>query len=67
MMPNASKELIDLLYKLLAYDPAERITAKEALRHEYFSDITTEKFRTTIFGAHTGGSIGKQVDHDDTP
>lgn len=39
LLPNASKELIDLLYKLLAYDPAERITAKEALNHEYFSDI----------------------------
>lgn len=28
LLPSASKELIDLLYKLLAYDPAERITAK---------------------------------------
>lgn len=36
------------------------------MRHEYFSDVATEKFRTTIFGMHTG-SIGKQVDHDDTP
>lgn len=28
LLPNGSKELIDLLYKLLAYDPTERITAK---------------------------------------
>ena len=28
LMPNASRELIDLLTKMLAYDPAERITAK---------------------------------------
>lgn len=28
LLPNAPKDLIDLLYKLLAYDPAERITAQ---------------------------------------
>lgn len=33
LLPNGPKELIDILYKLLAYDPAERITAKEALNH----------------------------------
>ena len=33
LMPNGPKELIDLLYKLLAYDPTERITTKESLKH----------------------------------
>ena len=28
LLPSGSKELIDLLHKLLAYDPQERITAK---------------------------------------
>lgn len=28
LLPNASKDLIDLLYKLLAYDPQDRISAK---------------------------------------
>ncbi|KAH6559449.1 hypothetical protein KP509_1Z008500 [Ceratopteris richardii] len=30
--------LIDLLQGLLKFDPAERLTAKEALRHPFFSD-----------------------------
>jgi serine/threonine protein kinase len=28
-----------LLYKLLAYDPLKRITADEALKHEYFREL----------------------------
>ncbi len=33
LLPNGSRDLIDLLQKMLAYDPADRITAKEALKH----------------------------------
>lgn len=28
LLPNGPSSLVDLLYKLLAYDPADRITAK---------------------------------------
>lgn len=34
---------IDLLNKLLDYDPEKRITAEEALQHEYFADIITKE------------------------
>lgn len=37
--PNASSEAIDLLQKMLKFDPGKRITASEALRHPYFSEI----------------------------
>jgi cell division cycle 2-like protein len=29
---------LDLLSKLLTYDPSKRITAEEALKHPYFSE-----------------------------
>ena len=35
----ANKEAIDLLEKMLVYDPSDRITAKEALKHPYFDRI----------------------------
>lgn len=35
-------DLKDLLLKLLAYDPLERITAEDALKHEYFSQFTSQ-------------------------
>ncbi|KAG2972198.1 hypothetical protein PC118_g15807 [Phytophthora cactorum] len=34
----ASEDALDLLSKLLKYNPAERITAAEALKHLYFSN-----------------------------
>ena len=37
--PSAKSEAIDLLNKLLEFNPYYRITAKEALRHPYFNDI----------------------------
>jgi mitogen-activated protein kinase 1/3 len=35
LFPGASAEAIDLLKRLLAFDPAKRITAKEVLNHPY--------------------------------
>lgn len=67
MLPNASRQLIDLLQRLLAYDPQERITAKEALRHQYFADVAEQKFRSTIFAPPTSISKGKHNNNDETP
>ncbi|RLN46409.1 hypothetical protein BBJ29_006222 [Phytophthora kernoviae] len=37
----ASEDALDLLSKLLKYNPGERITATEALKHPYFSNSPT--------------------------
>ena len=37
--PDASPLAIDLLSKLLAFNPKKRITVSEAIRHEYFKKI----------------------------
>jgi renal tumor antigen len=39
LIPHAAPEAVDLIVKLLKYDAAERITAREAMRHPYFKDI----------------------------
>ena len=36
---NASKEAIDLLEKMLVFDPRKRITAAQALQHEYLAAL----------------------------
>lgn len=37
--PRATPEALDLLDKMLAFDPEDRITMEEALEHSYFSSL----------------------------
>eukprot|EP01027_Heterolobosea_sp_BB2_P018366 GEZU01025886.1.p1 GENE.GEZU01025886.1~~GEZU01025886.1.p1 ORF type:complete len:456 (+),score=56.72 GEZU01025886.1:193-1560(+) len=39
MLPHASPECLDLMHKMLAYNPDDRITARQALQHPYFRDL----------------------------
>lgn len=36
LLPYASEELADFLSKTIVYDPKNRLTAEEALKHPYF-------------------------------
>ncbi|KFM59102.1 Cyclin-dependent kinase 4, partial [Stegodyphus mimosarum] len=39
VVPEISKEGIDLLQKMLTFDPLKRISAKDAMNHDFFSDF----------------------------
>ncbi|KAL9272627.1 Mitogen-activated protein kinase 3-like protein [Drosera capensis] len=41
MYPGADPLAIDLLKKMLTFDPSKRITAKEALNHPYFNGLNS--------------------------
>ncbi|KAK2718713.1 hypothetical protein QYM36_005894 [Artemia franciscana] len=47
-IPALDTDGLDLLLKLLTYDPARRISAKRALTHRYFDDVSIEKCRPPI-------------------
>lgn len=57
-MSKDKANLIDLLEKMLRYDPSQRITAKDALNHAYFDDVknnenvekTAKKWKKLILG-----------------
>lgn len=39
LLPHVSEHCTDLISKLLAYSPDERLSARQALRHPYFRDL----------------------------
>lgn len=39
LIPHCSSTCIDLVEKLLYYDPEERLSARQALKHPYFKDL----------------------------
>jgi len=44
VLPNASDEAIDLISKLLAFNPAKRLSIDEALRHPFLAAYFNEEF-----------------------
>jgi serine/threonine protein kinase len=40
LVPTLNETGVDLLNKMLQYDPARRVTAQEALEHPFFRDMT---------------------------
>mmetsp|Transcript_5157 Transcript_5157/g.32376 ORF Transcript_5157/g.32376 Transcript_5157/m.32376 type:complete len:323 (+) Transcript_5157:188-1156(+) len=43
-LPDLDKDGLDLIAQMLVYDPAKRISAKDALNHPYFEDINKAKY-----------------------
>lgn len=43
IIPNGSEDALDLLEKMLKFDPDKRITVDKALKHKYFDDLPYEE------------------------
>lgn len=39
LLPHVSQEAVELIYQMCTYDPDDRITARQALKHHYFKDL----------------------------
>uniref|UniRef100_A0A7S1T7J7 Protein kinase domain-containing protein n=1 Tax=Compsopogon caeruleus TaxID=31354 RepID=A0A7S1T7J7_9RHOD len=57
IFPESSTLELDLLRKLLAFDPDERISAEDAMRHPFFS---TDPFYHNVRPAKTGSPIPRE-------
>ena len=44
LIPHASPEVHDLIQKLLIYNPDNRITATQALKHSWFKDLREQEY-----------------------
>ena len=64
-LTHCSDLFIDLLKKLLVYNPEERLSAKQALQHSYFQDITENKYYNQYFiGVQQRNSLAKNIGND---
>lgn len=45
LLPNLDPDGVDLIARMVCYDPAKRVSARDALEHPYFSDLEKGQFR----------------------
>ena len=58
LIPHATPECIDLINKLLAYNPDDRLSARQALRHPYFREIREmEKRQYALMNPKADGTL----------
>jgi serine/threonine protein kinase len=63
LLPHAPADSVDLIVKLLKYDAAERISAREAMRHSYFkecreADARRAQLAQSVNNSNSGGGGG---------
>ena len=72
MLPALDAEGVDLLKCLLKYDPKERITAAEAMRHPWLADAALEVPERAAAGMHAAegeehSPLSDQIETRDVP
>lgn len=60
-MHLCTSEGLDFLDGLLRYDPAERLTAQEAMAHPYFAPIREQQQQQQTSGGGGGGDVATPV------
>ena len=45
LIPHCSPDCIDIIVKLLAYDPDDRLSARQAVKHTYFKDLRANEIK----------------------
>ena len=61
LIPHVSTECVDVIDKLLAYDPEERLSVRQALRHPFFRPLREAEKRSRT-RAPAGNSVSPQPD-----
>ena len=52
LLPHASEEVKDLITKMLIYNPDDRITANQAIKHPWFKEIRDQEMILRQGGGH---------------
>ena len=64
-LSHCNELFIDLLQKLLVYHPEERLSAKQALQHNYFNDITENQYYNQYYVSNQQNNIlAKNIGND---
>ena len=58
LIPHCSPDCIDIIVKLLAYDPDDRLSARQAVKHTYFKDLRANEIKEKQAAAAQGGVDG---------
>merc|ERR1712196_586012 len=62
LIPHCSAECIDVIVKLLAYDPDDRLSARQAVKHPYFKDLREQEKRAAAAAHHSHASAAETDD-----
>jgi renal tumor antigen len=58
LIPHCSPECVDVIVRLLAYDPDDRLSARQAVKHAYFKDLRAAELKEKQAAAAAAQGVG---------